>query len=343
MKKTYLIFLFAVLLCTVNAQLPSSCTVPDVLRIYYEPDVKSMALKWLFATKSPDTALIDIPQWSQDTVWSGLAAIFNRCDLPSADSVFNKYCVHAWLDIWESLIFRGIVVDIDTQYEWTHNWLNYQITTGITALDTMMTKYGFQVSNVYNWSNTPPTISLYTNQYINAMALCDSLRSFDGILSANPNGLGGSWTTPCTFDFSDTSGIKYYQIIFSEGGIGGYSWEFSVDTGCSTELLGSGFFGYYDSLPEPANCNILNISNYIIPNQEMKIYPNPSFDFVTIETSDFQNIGHLSIFNLNGQEVITCQIIKNTCKIDISHLSSGIYFVKLTNDRKVEVGKIIKE
>jgi hypothetical protein len=343
MKTIYFLFLFAALHFTVNAQLPSSCDVPDVLRMYYEPDVKSMSLKWLYAIKSPDTAMIDIPQWCQDTIWSGLAAIFNRHDLPSVDSIFNKYCVHAWLDIWHSLIFRQITVDIDTLYDWTHHWRDYEITTGIATLDTLMAKYGFHVAHVYNWSNNPPTISLYTNQYINAMALCDSLVSFEGVLSAEPNGLGGSWTTPSTFDFSDTSGIKYYQVIFSKGGIGGYFWKFSVYPGCSIELLESGFFGGYDSLPAPVNCNILNIPNDVIPNQEMKIHPNPSINFITIESCAFKSNSHLSIYDIGGRKVFNFNITKPSTQLDISHLPGGIYFVKLTNDRNVAVGKIIKE
>jgi hypothetical protein len=45
----------------------------------------------------------------------------------------------------------------------------------------------------------------------------------------------------------------------------------------------------------------------------------------------------------SGQEVLK-QTIKNTkTQIDISSLSSGIYFVKLINDKQVEVRKIIKE
>jgi hypothetical protein len=77
-------------------------------------------------------------------------------------------------------------IDVDTLINWTHKWINYQITTGITTLDSLLAKYGFTVDNVYHWSNSPPTVLLATTQLINTPALCDSLRSFQGILSAEP-------------------------------------------------------------------------------------------------------------------------------------------------------------
>jgi hypothetical protein len=47
--------------------------------------------------------------------------------------------------------------------------------------------------------------------------------------------------------------------------------------------------------------------------------------------------------NLNGQEVLTRQITEPKTHVEISMLPSGVYFVRLTGERTVEVGKIIKE
>jgi len=127
------LFFFAAILFNVNAQLPSSCDVSDVLSIYYAPDVKDMALKWLYSIKSPDTSQIDIPQWCQDTIWSGLAALFNRCDIPEVDSVFNKYCVHTDVGFQGSGIFKFMGIDVDTLISWTHNWINYQLYSFFTV------------------------------------------------------------------------------------------------------------------------------------------------------------------------------------------------------------------
>jgi len=47
--------------------------------------------------------------------------------------------------------------------------------------------------------------------------------------------------------------------------------------------------------------------------------------------------------NVNGQQLITRHITEPKTVIDISSLPSGVYFVRLTGDKTVEVGKIIKE
>ena len=90
---------------------------------------------------------------------------------------------------------------------------------------------------------------------------------------------------------------------------------------------------YYDA---PAGISELKSS-------QISIYPNPSSDYITIETSATLTKSHLSILNLTGQEFLTRQISESKTVIDISPLPSGVYFVRLTNEKTVEVGKIIKQ
>ena len=75
---------------------------------------------------------------------------------------------------------------------------------------------------------------------------------------------------------------------------------------------------------------------------KVKVFPNPSFNKITIETTDVSGKSHLSILNLNGREIISRQISEPKIQLDISNLPSGVYFVRLTNDKTVEVGKFIK-
>ena len=53
--------------------------------------------------------------------------------------------------------------------------------------------------------------------------------------------------------------------------------------------------------------------------------------------------GNLAIVNMEGQQLVTRQITKLKTQIDISSLPSGVYCVRLTNDKTVEVGKFIKK
>jgi len=73
------------------------------------------------------------------------------------------------------------------------------------------------------------------------------------------------------------------------------------------------------------------------------LYPNPFFDEICIETSENQNHSELSIINLDGQQIITRQITEPKTQLDIISLPSGIYFVRVTSERAVQVGKFIKQ
>ena len=71
--------------------------------------------------------------------------------------------------------------------------------------------------------------------------------------------------------------------------------------------------------------------------------PNPAAEKITIEIPGIRARGQLSISNLNGQELITLQLIQPKTQIDISSLPDGVYFARLTSDKSVVTGKFIKQ
>jgi photosystem II stability/assembly factor-like uncharacterized protein len=84
--------------------------------------------------------------------------------------------------------------------------------------------------------------------------------------------------------------------------------------------------------------------NNLSPNSNtLIVYPNPSSDLVTIESSVILTHGHLSIMNLTGQEVLTKEVNQPKIRLDISNLPSGVYFVRLINNGTVEEGKFLKK
>jgi hypothetical protein len=75
----------------------------------------------------------------------------------------------------------------------------------------------------------------------------------------------------------------------------------------------------------------------------VRIYPNPSSNQITVETTKTTPKFQISIFNLNGQEVISKKITASNTSIDISFLPQGLYFVKYCSDDTVTVLKFVKE
>ena len=79
------------------------------------------------------------------------------------------------------------------------------------------------------------------------------------------------------------------------------------------------------------------------PSDALKIYPNPTDNKITVETSAMPTQSSLSIQNLNGQEILTRQITEPKTQIDISALPAGIYIAKIIGVNGVQVGKFIKQ
>jgi photosystem II stability/assembly factor-like uncharacterized protein len=78
-------------------------------------------------------------------------------------------------------------------------------------------------------------------------------------------------------------------------------------------------------------------------SQSLKIIPNPAKDKITLSSPAITGDTQLSIFNVNGEKVLERQLTQTETQIDISTLPRGVYFVKLQNEKIVEVGKMMKE
>ena len=83
------------------------------------------------------------------------------------------------------------------------------------------------------------------------------------------------------------------------------------------------------------------LSNTSFENESFRAYPNPVKN--TLNLSYNKSISNVAVFNLLGQEVMTNAINSNQSQIDMSHLASGTYLVKVTADNQVKTIKVIKE
>jgi surface protein len=69
----------------------------------------------------------------------------------------------------------------------------------------------------------------------------------------------------------------------------------------------------------------------------LSVFPNPTNSFITINSDN--TLGAVKITNLLGAEVLTLETEETTSKIDVSNLTSGVYFIKVKNS----ITKFIKE
>jgi len=79
-------------------------------------------------------------------------------------------------------------------------------------------------------------------------------------------------------------------------------------------------------IKEPINTGISNIQT---PTTSFNLFPNPTTDFINIESSENETI--FKIFNMNGQLVNDGKFIGKT-KINVSDLQSGVYIIQTNNE-----------
>lgn len=75
----------------------------------------------------------------------------------------------------------------------------------------------------------------------------------------------------------------------------------------------------------------------------IRFYPNPVKDNLIIDTDEPQPDGRLTIFSLNGQQVLQQEITEPNTILDVSHLSPGIYMVKMVGEKGVHMAKFVKQ
>ena len=78
---------------------------------------------------------------------------------------------------------------------------------------------------------------------------------------------------------------------------------------------------------------------------EMKIYPNPTTEIITLEISNFEKLqtGVFKLYNLNGQLLKECPVHSVSTEVSLAGLASGTYLLKVFMNDKTEDWKIIKQ
>jgi CubicO group peptidase (beta-lactamase class C family) len=75
----------------------------------------------------------------------------------------------------------------------------------------------------------------------------------------------------------------------------------------------------------------------------LKIIPNPAGERVFIAFPAITGDALISIYDVNGRKVIEKPVIGDEIRLDISILPSGVYFVRVQDEKRVEVAKMVKE
>lgn len=83
-------------------------------------------------------------------------------------------------------------------------------------------------------------------------------------------------------------------------------------------------------------------TQYLIPENEIKIYPNPSNGKIWISVEESQRLSS-SIYDITGHLIFQQTLTNKTNLIDISFLPSGVYVIKVVGSEFSVVQKLVKE
>ena len=82
-----------------------------------------------------------------------------------------------------------------------------------------------------------------------------------------------------------------------------------------------------------------------IAQVELKIYPNPTTEKITLEITNMEQLqaGKFTLFSLTGQLLQEQPVHSNTTTVSLAGMPTGTYILKVQINNKTEEWKIIKQ
>lgn len=229
---------------------------------------------------------------------------------PGDNDNFNKTCLTCH-GTGIQLTNTISVVDADGMEVNSYNpGETYTVTVSLSSTGNPST-YGFQlvgeldnteaVNGFANPSSNAKLVNLGNRQYAEQNGPSDT------------NEFTVEWTAPA----NDAGTVTFY----------------SAGIGTNGNSMSSGDGGALGSLSLS-----VTTSNKEINNEVVKVYPNPSANFIRIESSDIKN---LNIFSANGQQVLNLKEVAGN-EINVSDFQAGLYYIQFESENKFFTSKFVK-
>ncbi len=68
------------------------------------------------------------------------------------------------------------------------------------------------------------------------------------------------------------------------------------------------------------------------------VFPNPAHEQFFIQSNSIE-INEIILFDLTGREVLRTEAINNQCSLNISHLTAGLYILKIHSENQAVIVK----
>jgi outer membrane protein assembly factor BamB len=153
----------------------------------------------------------------------------------------------------------------------------------------------------------------------------------DGTEAYTPLNLGAKITSPAAIH---SDGTIYVGVETATGG------KLSALTTSATGLQTGGWPMYGKNVKHTSNVNAIVLSTSLNTIEGFKVYPNPVNNGEFSISSKLNKDLVIEIFNILGKQVYS-NAIKLNEKINVSDLNSGVYILKVAQDSKLSITKLI--
>ncbi|TSJ45031.1 T9SS type A sorting domain-containing protein [Fluviicola chungangensis] len=156
------------------------------------------------------------------------------------------------------------------------------------------------------------------------------------------------------FALAGPTGVDYDLYIYNSGGtlIGSGTGTTATENVSISNLAVGTYtvrvFGYNGA--NSTACYTLNVAKTSAAfsgeesnPSDYSVYPNPAKDKLTVSSSNPDEVMHAEVLDMSGK-VLSSTELRSNAAIDVSGISSGVYFVKIVSDNKeVTQIKFVKE
>jgi hypothetical protein len=91
----------------------------------------------------------------------------------------------------------------------------------------------------------------------------------------------------------------------------------------------------------PSSCQVAGLETKF-QNTTIKIFPNPTTNFITIESESTNKSNNVTVFNIYGQVVFAQILTVGKIKLDFSKYDNGLYYLNINQDGTL-ITKIIQK
>jgi len=147
------------------------------------------------------------------------------------------------------------------------------------------------------------TDAAFTNLLVNdkvgtGLSFNSNNQDINALLASEGVALGGTITL-------------YHRVLSSDGSVSSISPAFTI------------------MLTRDATASVDDFTN----NFDVTVYPNPSSDFVTIQSNSNESSDmKIELYDMTGKSIYTTQdTLKDTVTLDITSLTSGVYLINITD------------